>query len=175
MSPSAPASSSPSLLRRLLNRYTLVSFAAGAALAVGIGASALSGAMGGMHGMMIGNVSPAEVQTHVDHMLKHLYVELDATEAQKAQIGPLVQQAVSDLLPLHSQIGAAHTQALQALQATPVDRTALEAARAAHLQLADQASKRFVQLIADVGDTLTPVQRKAFLDHINKMHAMPHS
>jgi len=35
-------------------------------------------------------------------MLKHLYVEIDATDAQKAQITPLVKQAVSDLLPLHT-------------------------------------------------------------------------
>ncbi len=45
---------------------------------------------------------------------------------------------------------------MQALAQTPVDRAALETARAEHLQLADQASKRFVQLIADVGDVLTP-------------------
>jgi len=55
----------------------------------------------------------------------------------------------------------------------------LEAARAQHLQLADQASKRFTQLIADVGDVLTPAQRKALADHLTKMHAgmqpsMPH-
>jgi Spy/CpxP family protein refolding chaperone len=175
MTPSEPASPHPPLLRRLFNRYTLISFAAGTALAVGIGASALSGAMGGMHGMMMSDMTPAQVQTHVDHALKHLYVELDATDAQKAQIGPLVQQAVSDLLPLHTEIGAAHTRVIQALEATPVDRAALEAARAQHLQLADQASKRFVQLIADVGDTLTPAQRKAFIDHVNKMHGMPRS
>ncbi len=92
-------------------------------------------------------------------MLKHLYVEIDATDAQKAQITPLVKQAVNDLLPMHAQLQAAHAQAIQALTQSTVDRTALEAARVAHLQLADQASKRLTQLLADVDEVLTPAQR----------------
>jgi Spy/CpxP family protein refolding chaperone len=103
-------------------------------------------------------------------MLKHLYVEIDATDAQKAQITPLVKQAVSDLLPLHTQLQAAHTQAVQGLTMSPVDRTALEAARVTHLQLADQASKRLVQLMADVSDLLTPAQRDALAAHLKQMH-----
>jgi len=171
-----PASPGAGPLRRLFNRYTLGAFIAGAALAVGVGAFAWGDAMGGMHhAMMDGTHSAADISAHVDHALKHLYVEIDATDAQKAQIGPLVHQAINDLMPLHSQLQAAHSQAMQALAQTPIDRAALETARAAHLQLADQASKRFVQLIADVGDTLTAEQRKTLADHLNHMHAMPHS
>jgi Spy/CpxP family protein refolding chaperone len=103
-------------------------------------------------------------------MLKHLYVEIDATDAQKAQITPLVKQAMNDLLPMHDQLQAAHTQAIESLTMNPVDRSALEAARAAHLQLADQASKRLVQLIADVSDTLTPAQRNSLAAHLKQMH-----
>jgi len=115
------------------------------------------------HGMMMdGTHSAADVSAHVDHALKHFYVEIEATDAQKTQIGPLVKQAVNDLLPLHSQLQTARTQAMQALTQTTVDRTSLEAARVAHLQLAEQASKRIVQLIGDVGDVLTPTQRKAW-------------
>jgi protein CpxP len=176
--PAAPAS----LRRSLFNRHTLIAFVAGAAVVAGLGAAAYGDAMGGWHhGMMMdGTHSAADMSDHIDHMLKHLYVELDATDAQKAQIGPLVKQAVSDLQPLHTQLGAAHTHALQALTQSPIDRASLEAARVEHLQLADQASKRFTQLIADVGDVLTPAQRKALSDHLTKMHAsmqtsMPHS
>jgi Spy/CpxP family protein refolding chaperone len=104
-------------------------------------------------------------------VLKHLYVEIDATDAQKAQITPLVQQAVKDLLPMHTQLQAAHKQAIEALTQNTVDRTALEAARVAHLQLADQASKRLTQLLADVDDVLTPAQRTALAAHLKQMHA----
>lgn len=158
----------------VFNRRTLIAFVAGAALAGGAAALAGATGMGGCHhGMMMGGVhSPADVQAHVDHVLKHLYVEIDATDAQKGQIAPLVKQAVNDLMPLHAQLQAAHSQAVEGLTQPTVDRAALEAARVAHLQLADQASKRFVQLIADVGDVLTPAQRSAFAAHLKRMHGM---
>jgi protein CpxP len=82
-----------------------------------------------------------------------------------------VQQAVNDLLPMHTQLQAAHTQAIEALTQDTVDRTALEAARVAHLQLADQASKRLTQLLADVDEVLTPAQRSALATHLKQMHA----
>jgi periplasmic protein CpxP/Spy len=156
---------------KLLNRYTVIAFVAGVGLTVGVGAVAAMG-MGGMHhGMMMdASATPAQISDHVDHVLKHLYVEIDATPAQQAQIGPLVHQAVTDLLPLRPQLQADHAQFVQALSQNPIDPNALEAARAAHLQLADQASKRIVQLLADVGNTLTPTQRQALLTHMQKMH-----
>lgn len=168
--PSAPSA------RRLFSRYTAAAFLAGAALVAGVGALARGEAMSGWHhGMMDGTHSTAEVSAHVDHMLKHFYVEVDATDAQKAQIGPLVKQAVNDLIPLHSQLQSAHSRAMQALEQPTIDRASLEAARAEHLQLADDASKRIVQLIGDVGDVLTPGQRKALAEQLEHLHGMPHS
>ena len=153
---------------KLLNRYTVIAFVAGAGLMAGIGAVA----QGSMHHGMVMDASatPAEISAHVDHMLKHLYVELDATPAQQAQIAPLVQQAVTDLLPLRPQLQTDHAEFIQALTQTSIDRNSLEAARTAHLQLADQASKRIVQLIGDVGNVLTPTQRQALLTHLQQMH-----
>ena len=168
--PSAPA------VRRFFSRYTAVAFLAGAALVASVGALARSEAMGRWHqGMMDGTRSAAEVSARVDHMLKHFYVEVDATDAQKVQIGPLVKQAVNDLMPLHSQLEAAHSHAIQALEQPTVDRASLEAARVEHLQLADEASKRIVQLFGDVGDVLTPAQRKALAEHLEHLHGMPNS
>src|SRR5579864_3667249 len=110
--------------RSVFSRMTLAAFAAGALLSGSIVAVAASGMGGGAfhHGMMASSYSPADVSAHVDHVLKHLYVEIDATDAQKAQITPLVKQAVSDLLPMHTQLQAAHTQAIQALTQDTVDR-----------------------------------------------------
>jgi protein CpxP len=172
---SEPTPSARSRLRTLFNRQTVFAFLAGACLVGGIGAAAA--ANGWHHGMMMmhGTESPAEMAAHIDHVLKHFYVEIDATDAQKAKIGPLVQQAASDLLPLHTQLQAAHVQVVQGLTQPTVDRAALEAAREAHLQLADQASKRIVQLLGDVGDVLTPTQRSALATHLEQLHGMPHS
>jgi protein CpxP len=170
--PSEPGNATPPR-RSVFSRITLVALVAGAALAGGIVAVAAAtgmGACGFHHGMTAGSYSAADVSAHVDHALKHLYVEIDATDAQKAQITPLVQQAVNDLLPLHTQLQAAHAQAIQALTQNTVDRTALEAARVAHLQLADQASKRLTQLLGDVDEVLTPAQRTALAAHLKQMH-----
>jgi periplasmic protein CpxP/Spy len=173
-SPATPETPSPPLRRSLFNRYAALAFIAGAALATGVGAYARGEGMSCWHhGMALdGSQSAAEVSAHIDHVLKHFYVEIDATDAQKAKIDPLVRSAVTDLLPLHSQLRAARAQSVQALTQPTIDRAALEAARAEHLQLAEQGSKRLVQLIADVGDVLTPAQRKALLDHVQRMHGM---
>jgi periplasmic protein CpxP/Spy len=155
--------------RLLLNRYTVLAFIAGAGLSAGAVALAQGAGMSALHhGMMLSG-------DHVDHMLKHVYVEIDATEAQKAQIDPLVRQAVNDLAPLHAQAQSAQTQFFQALTQGTVDRNGLETAREAHIQLAEQASKRIVQLIGDVGSVLTPTQRQALASHLQKLHGMPGS
>jgi len=156
---------------KLFNRYTVMAFIAGAGLMAGVGAIAQGAGMAALHhGMMNGNASPADICAHVDHMLKHLYVEIDATPAQQAQIGPLVQQAVTDLLPLRPQFQAGHTQFVQALTQGTIDRNGMETARESQLQLADQGSKRIVQLLGDVGNVLTPAQRQSLASHLQQMH-----
>jgi periplasmic protein CpxP/Spy len=159
------------LLMKLFTRNTVAAFIAGAGLMAGIGAVAQGSGLSTMHrGMMNGTASPAEIAAHVDHMLKHLYVEIDATPAQQAQIGPLVQQAVTDLLPLRPQFQAGHSQFVQALTQSTIDRNGLETARESQLQLADEGSKRIVQLLGDVGNVLTPAQRQSLASHLAQLH-----
>jgi protein CpxP len=163
-----------SLGRLLFNRNIILAFAAGAALSGGVVALAQS-AGAGMHAfhhesMMSGN--PGDMAAHIEHVVQHLYVEINATDAQKAQIDPLVKQALEELAPLHSQAQSAHTQFVHAFTQDPIDRNSLEAAREAHLQLADQASRRIAQLVGDVGAVLTPAQRQKVADHLQQMHGM---
>ena len=96
--------------RLFLNRYTALAFIAGGGLSAGVVALAQTGGMGTWHA---GSGIP--LSAHVDHVLRHLYVEIDATDAQKAQIDPLVKQAMTDLMPLHTQARSAHAQFIQAL------------------------------------------------------------
>lgn len=153
----------------IFNRNTIAAFLLGGALAAGAGAYAVDRHMNGASPH-----SAVDATAHVDRMLKHLYVEIDATDAQKSQIDPMVRQAMQDLHPMHEQLHKAHAAALQMLTAPTIDRAALETARAQNMQLADQASKRLVQLIADVGDQLTPAQRQKLADHLSHMHNRGH-
>ncbi|TLY52756.1 MAG: periplasmic heavy metal sensor [Gammaproteobacteria bacterium] len=155
--------------RRLLGRIAILALAVAGATSAGVWAQAHT-ANGGPHMMAMGGMSPAEMADHIPKLLEHIYVEVDATPEQKAQLDPILRQAVTDLTAMHTQAHGAHAQAIALLTADKVDRSALETLRASHLQMADQASKRFVQLIADVADILTPAQRKTLAERIAQHH-----
>jgi protein CpxP len=159
-------------MKGLTMRKILLAFLAGAALATGLSVLARTEGVASWHQalMMAGAHGDALASTDPDHALQHLYGVIDATDAQKAQIEPLVKQGLIDLQALHSQPQSMHTQLAQALSQSPVDRSALEAVRVAHLQVADQTSKRLMQLVADVGDVLTPPQRAALAEHVAKLY-----
>ena len=151
-------------------RAALFALIAGVAPVAGVGAVAHEAGMPIMlhHGPM----TAEDITAHVDMFLQHIYIETAATDAQKAQIEPLVRQALDDLLPMHDHARDFHQQALQALSGDRVDRVALETLRAQHLQAADAASRRITQALADVADVLTPAQRKALAAHVAQMHGL---
>ncbi len=155
--------------RRLLGRIAVLALVVAGVTSVGVFAQAHNGA-GAPHAMAL-TMSPADLADHIPKLLEHIYIEVDATPEQKAKLDPILRQAVTDFAAMHTQAQGAHQQALALLTADKIDRAALETLRASHLAAADQASKRFVQLIADVGDVLTPTQRKALADRIAQHHA----
>jgi Spy/CpxP family protein refolding chaperone len=99
-------------------------------------------------------------EEHLDRMLKHLYVEIDATDAQKQRLDPIVKQAASDLRPLREKVRDARRRGAELFSAETIDRGAIERARVEQIGTADAASKRFTQALTDVAEVLTPEQRK---------------
>jgi len=158
-------------IRQVLSRRVIV-----AALIGGLSVSALNAVahegMAVMH-HHAGVASSADIANHVEEILQHVYTEVAATDAQKAQIGPLVEQAAVDLAPMQEQFHSGHAQALALLTQDKVDRKALEAFRASHMTVADQASRRIAQLIADVDDVLTPAQRQLVAAHLSEHMGVP--
>jgi protein CpxP len=140
-----------------------------AAIALGGAASVLAHGPAGMDWHHGG--STADMTDHIQQMLQHVYTEIDVSDAQKAQIDPLVQQATADLAPLHAQMRDTHAELLAVLGADTVDRAAIEDMRVAHIRTMDQASQRITQLIEDIADVLTPAQRKTFASRIAQHHA----
>jgi len=158
--------------RRLFKRVALFALL-GVAAVGGIAAMANgTGQLAWHHGPAA--MTAEDISTHVDKFLQHVYIEIDATDAQKAQLDPLVKQAVADLMPLHSQVHDFHAQALALLSQDRIDRAAIESMRAEHIQAADQASRRIAQLLGDVAEVLTPAQRKALATRVNEMHGEMH-
>ena len=158
--------------RRFVRRMAIATVIAGLASGIGIKAFAQGGGHGGWHrgGFMGTALDPAMVDERLDRMLKHLYVEVDATDAQKQQLAPIVKAAARDLLPMRDRMRDARMQAVALLSQPTVNRAALEALRANQLQLAEQASRRVTQALADAADVLTPDQRKALSDRIERWH-----
>lgn len=146
--------------RRLFKRLGIATLIGG--LAAGIGFKAFAGGHGchARSAFMGGSVDPAAMDERLERMLKHLYVEIDATEAQQQKLGPILKQAAGDLLPLRGKMHAARTQAIELLTRDSIDRAAIETLRAEQLQQADLASKRISQALADAAEVLTPAQRK---------------
>jgi len=159
--------SKPDKRRKFFKRAAIATLIGGIAAGIGFKAFAQGGACGWHRcGHAAGPLDPAAVDQHLDRMLKHLYVEIDASDEQKQRLEPIVKQAAKDLLPLREKAHAARKQAVELLAADRIDRGAIEALRAEHIGLAEQASKRFTQALADVAEVLTPAQRKQIAERM---------
>jgi len=164
--------------RRFLRRTAIIAVIATAAGGIGLTALAYGQGPGGWHrggfmhhgGFRGAHLDPARLDEHLDRMLKHLYVEVDATDAQKQQLAPIVKAAARDLLPLRDRMHDVRRQAVALLSEPTIDRAALEALRAGQLQAAEQASRRLTQALADVADVLTPEQRKQLAERAARWH-----
>jgi Spy/CpxP family protein refolding chaperone len=145
-----PAPSTGTPRRRFFQRAAIATAIAALATGIGLRAAAHGHGFGGCHrgGFMGAQLDPATLDEHLDRMLNHLYVEVDATAAQKQQIAPIVKAAVRDLLPIRDQMRDGRRQAVALLSQPSVDRAALEALRVEQLQHAEVASRRFAEALA---------------------------
>jgi periplasmic protein CpxP/Spy len=115
-------------------------------------------------GVFGGPLSPAQVDDRIDRMSKHIAIELDATADQQVKIANIAKAAVADLRPLHEKAHAARAPAVTLLTAPTIDRSAIERLRAEQIGLAETASKRIAQALADAADVLSPEQRRKVAD-----------
>ena len=150
-------------------------FGAVAALAGGVGWHAhAQGGPGFRGGFFGGPMNAAQMEERTERMLKHLYVEINATPEQQQKLAPIVKQALKDLQPFRAQMQTARAQAISLMSADQIDRAAIERMRVERLQNAEAASKRFSQALADVAEVLTPAQRKQLAERIQRHRGMMH-
>jgi periplasmic protein CpxP/Spy len=103
---------------------------------------------------------PAQAQDRADRAVRHLAVEIDASNEQQEQLRIIVKDLVRDLLPMRERAWLARQRGLALLTQATVDRAAIESLRAEQLALADAASKRLAQALGDAAEVLTPEQRR---------------
>jgi protein CpxP len=107
----------------------------------------------GEHGMFMG--SPERMARGIDRMLDGV----NATDAQRAQIKQIAQQAAVDLKAQREAGRALHDKSLAIFTAPTVDAAAAESVRQQMLAQHDTASRRMLQAMLDVSRVLTPEQR----------------
>jgi protein CpxP len=111
-------------------------------------------------------LTPAQIDERIDRMTKHMAIELDATTDQQVKLANIAKAAVGDLRALREKAQAARAQAVTLLTASTIDRTAIERLRAEQIGLAETASKRIAQALADASEVLSPQQRRQVADWI---------
>jgi Spy/CpxP family protein refolding chaperone len=125
---------------------------------------------GGWHHGWHGSMSSEDIADRVEHGVKYVLSEVDATADQKAKVTAILQAAAEDVHALGDQHLAARTHVHDILAAQTIDRAQLENVRADELRLADQASRRIVTAIADAAEVLTPEQRTKLIEEMQEHH-----
>lgn len=121
------------------------------------------GMEGGRHGMQHGpggmGMDPARAGARIERMVSRAVWEIGGTTEQRDRITAIAKAAMTDVSALHKQRADLRSQGLALLKAPSVDRGAIEKLRADQIGLADAASKRITQAMADAAEVLTPEQR----------------
>jgi Spy/CpxP family protein refolding chaperone len=124
---------------------------------------------GGMMGF-----DPAQAEERADRMVRHLAIELDATNEQSDKLRVIIRSAVRDVVPMRDKVLATRTQARVLLTEPTINRAEIERLRTEHLALADTFSKRIAQALGDAGEVLNPEQRRKLADRLPPPGTMPH-
>jgi len=119
-------------------------------------------------GFMRAPLTAAEIEDKADRGIRHAAIELEATNEQQEKLRAIAKAALKDLLPLRENAQSARQRAATLLTQPNIDRAAIEAFRVEQMALADAASKRFAQAVADVSEVLTADQRRKVSEFIER-------
>ena len=113
-------------------------------------------------------MSPEKAEKRTQRMIERLVP--DATPEQKIKLAAIAKARFDELRPLKEKLRAARADEMKLLSQPTIDRNALEKARQANQQLADQRSRIVTKSFADAAEVLTPAQRVAVAEKLAKHH-----
>lgn len=129
-----------------------------------------AGWRGGDH--RFGNMTAEQREAMITRMVKHLAVEIDATDVQQSQLVAVIKDFAGEMLPMRTKMMADKEEVVKLLTAATIDRGALEALRVKKVTDAETMSKKFVDVVADAAEILTAEQRKTLADRIDTFGKM---
>ena len=122
----------------------------------GLFAAGCASAQGwGHHGRGDWGDNPERAEKMVGRVLSRV----DATDEQKKKVAEIVRAAMGDMKSIRDKSRDGRRATADLLARPEVDRAALENLRAEQIRLAEAASRRMTQALADAAEVLTPEQR----------------
>lgn len=107
---------------------------------------------------------PELARDHVDFMVGRALSRVDATDAQRDAIDAIVDRAFAEHAKMRGDREATRREVVEILTAETIDRSRLEALRAAKVEQMEAMSHKIVELVADAGDVLDASQRRELAD-----------
>jgi len=105
---------------------------------------------------------PAKFNQHIEKRVDKALTGTDATADQKKKVSTIIEQAFTDMKPLHDKRVENRKAMADAMQAPTIDKAKIETLRQEQMKVSDAGSKRFTQALTDAGDVLNAQQRQAF-------------
>ena len=118
------------------------------------------------------DLTDAEIEARVARVVRHIAIEIDATDEQQKKIVALVTALAKEAKPLRENMMASRKQVHDLLLAETIDREALEKMRVERIAEVDQLSKNVVTAVADVAEVLTVEQRRTLEERIREFRGM---
>jgi len=131
-----------------------------------------NGGWSGGHHKRFADMSDADIGARIERLVKHVAIEIDATQEQQKQIVALATAVAKDLKPVHDRMRATGKELHKLLLANTIDRAALERLRTERLADAERISKNLASALADVAEVLSPEQRKMLDERISQFRSM---
>ena len=113
-------------------------------------------------------LSDSEIRAKLTRAMKHVAIEIDATQDQQDKIVELISGAVKELRPMRDSMRAAAEEMRELLMSDTIDRAAMDRLRSERVAQADRVSKTLIDTLADVAEVLTPAQRKLLEERIKE-------
>jgi periplasmic protein CpxP/Spy len=114
------------------------------------------------------NKRSQEPGRHREWMMKRTLARIGASKEQQQKIGEIWTQTHNDIRALREQRIAGRKAMTELLTKPSIDRAAIEAQRVQQMKLADTVSARITKAIADSAEVLTPEQRIAFAQRMQR-------
>ncbi|MET0482088.1 MAG: Spy/CpxP family protein refolding chaperone [Aestuariivirgaceae bacterium] len=159
---------SPKGARSWLILPTIALAAALTGAAAGSAVSDYNSAAMPVHFMGGHDFDPAKAEDRADRMVRHIAIEVDATNEQTDKLRAIMKATVKDLVPLREKIKSARERVRDLLTAPTIDRAAIEQLRSEQMANIDAASRRIAQGLADSADVLSVEQRRKFEEKLDE-------